>query len=182
MEHLALRLLRTDSPVGPLLLGAAGHRLALCVRMPARQEELGEHAGTALMRESLHHAAWQEMQADDSAAVLALAAVRLEEYFRGERRIFNVPLVPPARLGATPFQTAVWEVLDAIPYGRTATYGEVARAIGKPDAVRAVGRACGANPICIFRPCHRVLGQDGKLTGFAGGIDMKAMLLNGESI
>lgn len=98
---------------------------------------------------------------------------QLGEYFAGERRRFDLPLAPEG----TPFQRAVWSELARIPFGETRSYGEVARALGKPGASRAVGRANGANPIPIVVPCHRVVGSDGSLTGFGGGLEAKAALL-----
>jgi methylated-DNA-[protein]-cysteine S-methyltransferase len=104
----------------------------------------------------------------------AREAVRqLEQYFAGARREFTVPLSPQG----TPFQLAVWDELQRIPYGTTITYGELAARLGDPKAIRAVGRANGANPIWIIIPCHRVIGADGSLTGYAGGIDVKRALL-----
>ena len=98
---------------------------------------------------------------------------QLGEYFAGERTGFDVPLAP---LG-TPFQEQVWEGLRRIPYGRTASYGDIARGIGHPSASRAVGMANGRNPISIIVPCHRVIGSDGRLTGYAGGVERKRFLL-----
>ncbi|MEL7608432.1 MAG: methylated-DNA--[protein]-cysteine S-methyltransferase [Bacillota bacterium] len=110
--------------------------------------------------------------------VLQLAQQELNEYFEGARREFTVPL----ESGGTPFQSAVWDALRAIPYGTIASYGEIARRIGKPLASRAVGAACGANRILIMIPCHRVLGADGSLTGFASGLDAKRRLLELEGV
>lgn len=107
------------------------------------------------------------------AAKLAFARVQLEEYFAGERRTFELPLHP---LG-TPFQLAVWRALATIPYGATVSYGDMARRIGQPNAVRAVGAANGRNPLPIVLPCHRVIGSDGSLTGFGGGLPTKRFLL-----
>lgn len=101
------------------------------------------------------------------------AADQLRAYFSGERRQFDLPL---AAVG-TPFQLSVWRALCAIPYGETRSYRELADAIGNPKAIRAVARANGANPLSIVVPCHRVIGADGTLTGYAGGLDMKARLL-----
>jgi methylated-DNA-[protein]-cysteine S-methyltransferase len=98
----------------------------------------------------------------------------LEEYFAGERTRFEVPLAP----GGTPFQRAVWRELERIPYGTTTSYREIARRVGRPLAVRAVGAANGRNPISIVVPCHRVVGADGSLTGYAGGEDAKRRLLD----
>ncbi len=98
---------------------------------------------------------------------------QLLEYLAGRRRDFDLPLDPEG----TPFQKSVWEALRAIPWGTTRTYGQIAAAIGRPKAVRAVGQANNRNPIAIFIPCHRVVGADGALTGYAGGLDMKQKLL-----
>jgi methylated-DNA-[protein]-cysteine S-methyltransferase len=107
------------------------------------------------------------------AAVVAEAARQLRAYFAGERRTFDLPLAP----AGTPFQLAVWRALADIPYGRTESYGELARRIGRPNAVRAVGAANGANPLPIVVPCHRVIGADGSLTGYGGGLPIKQALL-----
>jgi methylated-DNA-[protein]-cysteine S-methyltransferase len=100
----------------------------------------------------------------------------LDEYFAGTRDRFDLPLAPR---GST-FQQQVWAALRKIPYGTTATYGQIAAEIGKPAAVRAVGAANARNPIAIIIPCHRVIGADGRLTGFAGGLERKAWLLDHE--
>ncbi|SHF98953.1 methylated-DNA-[protein]-cysteine S-methyltransferase [Microbulbifer donghaiensis] len=101
------------------------------------------------------------------------AARQLEEYFAGERREFELPLNPRG----TEFQRRVWDALAGIPYGETRSYREQAEALGNLKAIRAVARANGANPIAIVIPCHRVIGADGTLTGYAGGLEMKARLL-----
>jgi methylated-DNA-[protein]-cysteine S-methyltransferase len=106
-------------------------------------------------------------------AVLEACATQLAEYFSGVRHRFELPLAPRG----TDFQQLVWQALRAIPYGQTRSYGEVARAIGRPGAVRAVGAANGRNPLPIVVPCHRVIGSDGSLTGFAGGLEAKTCLL-----
>ena len=95
------------------------------------------------------------------------------EYFSGARAEFDVPLAPRG----TPFQKLVWQELCRIPYGQTRTYGEIAAAIGRPGAARAVGMACNRNPIWLLIPCHRVVGKSGDLTGYAGGLEMKQRLL-----
>lgn len=104
---------------------------------------------------------------------VAFARVQLDEYFAGTRQRFDMPLHP---LG-TPFQLEVWHELARIPYGTTLSYGEMARRIGQPKAVRAVGAANGRNPLPIVLPCHRVIGSDGSLTGFGGGLPIKRQLL-----
>jgi methylated-DNA-[protein]-cysteine S-methyltransferase len=107
------------------------------------------------------------------AAAVAAAAIQLEQYFAGERTEFDLDI----DLRGTPFEQRVWEEVSAIPYGATATYAEIARRVGSPSACRAVGRANGRNPIAVIVPCHRVVGSDGSLTGYAGGIEMKRALL-----
>lgn len=116
--------------------------------------------------------------ADERGSGQALAWARqareeLQAYFSGRQQGFSVPLL----LSGTAFQQAVWHKLLDIPYGQTTTYGTLARALGKAGAARAVGAACAANPIPILVPCHRVVGSGGTLTGFAGGLELKAKLL-----
>jgi methylated-DNA-[protein]-cysteine S-methyltransferase len=113
---------------------------------------------------------------DEKDAILSLAAKQLSEYFAGKRTAFDLPLAPQG----TVFQQAVWKTLAAIPYGELRSYSDIARQIGKPKAVRAVGAANGKNPLPIIVPCHRVIGRDGSLTGFSGGIEMKSRLLQME--
>ena len=107
------------------------------------------------------------------AAPFRAAVAQLEEYFAGTRRRFDLPLAPRG----TEFQRCVWRALTEIPYGRTVSYGELARRIARPGASRAVGLANGANPLPIIVPCHRVIGADGSLTGFGGGLPIKRKLL-----
>jgi len=101
------------------------------------------------------------------------AAAQIKEYFAGERKIFKLPIV----MRGTEFQMAVWQALQKIPYGETRTYKEIAASIGRPKAVRAVGMANNRNPISIIVPCHRVIGHDGKLVGYGGGLPLKQYLL-----
>lgn len=108
---------------------------------------------------------------------LAIARQQLQEYFAGDRKDFDLPL----RLDGTEFQVKVLNALQKIPYGETVSYGEIAKRIGKPKAVRAVGAANGRNPIPIVVPCHRVIGSGGDLTGFGGGLDTKEALLRLEA-
>lgn len=110
---------------------------------------------------------------EKSDPVLTACAAQLREYFAGKRRSFSLPLAPEG----TVFQRAVWHALETIPFGELRSYREVAEAIGKPTAVRAVGAANGRNPLPIVVPCHRVVGSDGSLTGFAGGMEIKRQLL-----
>ena len=148
---------RIDSPVGPLLL-AANEAALTGIYFDGRQPRaaLGKDA--------------QELPAHP---VLKETAKQLKEYFAGRRRSFDLPLAP----AGTPFQRAVWAALRDIPYGETQSYGAVARRIGRPRAVRAVGAANGANPLSIVVPCHRVIGADGSLTGYGGGLERKRRLL-----
>jgi methylated-DNA-[protein]-cysteine S-methyltransferase len=111
---------------------------------------------------------------DERHPVLVETERQLREYFAGERTTFSVPL----DFAGTDFQKAVWRALLAIPFGQTRSYGEIARGLGSPNSSRAVGAAIGRNPISIVVPCHRVLGATGKLTGFAGGLETKASLLD----
>ena len=122
-----------------------------------------------------HHKGWQGADESSKQSAAPFAAVReqLAEYFAGERRHFDLQL----KLIGTPFQQQVWQELQRIPFGTTITYAQLAQRVGKPTASRAVGHANGRNPISIIVPCHRVIGADGKLTGYAGGIDKKKWLL-----
>lgn len=117
----------------------------------------------------------EKKAAGEAPEGLALAVFReLDEYFQGKRKTFDIPL----RTHGTPFQEKVWAALRAIPYGEVRSYKEVAEAIGHPKAYRAVGMANNANPIFIIVPCHRVIGSDGSLTGYGGGLPMKKALLS----
>jgi len=110
--------------------------------------------------------------------LLKEAARQLDSYFAGELKEFSLPLEP----SGTAFMKQVWAALCEIPYGKTATYGEIAGKVGRPKAARAVGLANNRNPIPIFIPCHRVIGTDGSLTGYRGGLEMKKRLLELEKI
>lgn len=119
----------------------------------------------------------EEVREDPDDELLLTAARQLDEYAAGRRRSFDLPL----DLHGTELQRATWERLADIPFGETCTYGEHAARIGRPQAVRAVAAAIGRNPVSIVLPCHRVLGSDGSLTGFAGGLDTKRLLLDHEA-
>jgi methylated-DNA-[protein]-cysteine S-methyltransferase len=119
-----------------------------------------------------------EMTADDRHPLIVETERQLGEYFAGKRTTFSVAL----DMRGTRFQRDVWESLLAIPFGETRSYGQLAKQLGNPRATRAVGAANGRNPISIIVPCHRVIGSSGKLTGFAGGLEAKAHLLNLESV
>jgi methylated-DNA-[protein]-cysteine S-methyltransferase len=131
----------------------------------------------ALHPETMHPTRASQRTADElveDAAPLQPIVDQLDEFFAGTRRSFDLELAPHG----TPFQRDVWRALCTIPYGETATYGEIAAAIGRPTAVRAVGAANSRNPIMIVVPCHRVIGANGTLTGYAGGLDVKQCLLD----
>ena len=113
-----------------------------------------------------------------AAAIARQAAAQLEEYFTGRRRTFDLPLA----LRGTRFQQRVWQALGEIPFGSTWSYGDLARRIGSPGAARAVGAANGSNPLPVVVPCHRVIGADGQLTGYGGGIERKQWLLRHEGV
>ena len=115
-----------------------------------------------------------ELTKDENHPILLETGRQLDEYFRGERKSFSLSL----DMRGTPFQKDVWEVLLGIPFGETRSYGQLAKQLGNPKATRAVGAANGRNPISIIVPCHRVIGSSGKLTGFAGGLDRKELLLD----
>lgn len=114
-----------------------------------------------------------ETEIIEDASRTAEVRRQLEEYFAGRRQEFDLPLAPRG----TPFELSVWEELRRIPFGETRSYADIARALGKPAATRAVGLANGANPLPIVVPCHRVIGSNGSLTGFGGGLAAKARLL-----
>ena len=144
-----------DSPVGPLLLLGTGEALT----------RVHFQAGPHALRPAPE---WQP-----AVAPFAQARSQLEEYFSGARRSFQLSLAPVG----TPFQLQVWKALCAIPYGETVSYGDLARRLGHAGGARAVGLANGANPLPIIQPCHRVIGADGTLTGFGGGLQIKRSLL-----
>ena len=130
-----------------------------------------ESDGTSIRRVVFH--APQPLTTCALEGVVADAKRQLDEYFEGRRTQFTLPIAP----AGTAFQREVWKALTAIGYGQTLSYAELARRIGRPSAVRAVGAANGQNPIPIVIPCHRVIGSDGRLVGFGGGIDVKEYLL-----
>ncbi|MEM9256455.1 MAG: methylated-DNA--[protein]-cysteine S-methyltransferase [Pseudomonadota bacterium] len=146
-----------NSPIGKLRLLSNGNQL---VRIEFQTQ---------------YHLDPADTEANDSA--LAACYAQLDEYFAGRRETFDVPMAPEG----TAFQRQVWEALKTIPYGHTRSYSDVARQIGRDRAVRAVGAANGRNPIPVIVPCHRVIGSDGKLTGFAGGLEAKRSLLRLEA-
>jgi len=148
-----------DTPIGPLLLVSDGVGLV----------EVGlPHGGAAPP---------PPPDGERSKSRLHAAARQFDEYFAGKRLSFELPLHP----SGTPFQLEVWGALLAIPYGETVSYADIARRIRRPRAVRAVGAANGANPLSIIVPCHRVIGANGSLTGYGGGLPLKRALLAHEA-
>lgn len=155
---------RYEAPCGTLALGSMGERLCMCDWMT------GQHRGQAERR--LRRNLDAEF-VDGTSPVLDRAVIQLDEYFAGQRQEFDLPLL----FAGTDFQKKVWDALLTVPYGETISYGEMARRIRMPRAVRAVANANGANPISLFAPCHRVIGSDRSLTGYGGGLDVKEYLL-----
>lgn len=158
IQHVCTTL---ESPVGALSLVATDQALVALV----------------WRREAHPHVPFETAVEDPGHPLLRETTRQLREYFAGARRTFELPL----EFRGTEFQRTVWAALLEIPYGQTRTYGQIAEAIGNPTAVRAVGAANGKNPISIIAPCHRVIGMNGDLTGFGGGLDAKAHLLSLEA-
>jgi methylated-DNA-[protein]-cysteine S-methyltransferase len=164
LDDPAMRRRVLPSPVGDLTLVASsrGLRAVLWVEDEERREAPTRWAGSG--------------DGVEPERILDVAVAQLSEYFAGERTEFDVPLDPHG----TPFQLSVWRTLQTIPFGHTMSYGEQARTLGDVRKARAVGGANGRNPLSIFVPCHRVVGSNGKLTGFGGGLSAKAWLLDHE--
>lgn len=160
-----IRTRRYESPCGVLLLGSCGDKLCLCDWQAGKKHR----AAVSRRLERRLDAAFEE----GTSEVIEQAARQLDEFFAGARKEFDVPLL----LAGTDFQRRVWDELLRIPFGQTLSYGELARRIGMPRAVRAVANANGANALSVFVPCHRVVGSDHTLTGYAGGLDAKRALL-----
>ncbi len=152
-----------QTPIGLLRLFASGRGL-LRLALPNEPRSAAE----AYVERTLGPTSVRDDEAAHAAALAQLAA-----YFAGTRRSFDVPL----DLRGTPFQRLVWDAVAAVSYGETRTYRDVARAIDRPAAVRAVGAANGANPVPLIVPCHRIVGANGSLTGYGGGIEVKRRLL-----
>jgi methylated-DNA-[protein]-cysteine S-methyltransferase len=134
--------------------------------------------GLYMMSEKHLSASQSDWVKDDSVAPFAKAKEQLSAYFSGTLTEFDLPL----QMQGTPFAKSIWDVLKTIPYGTTVSYGELAQQLGQPKASRAVGLANGRNPISIVVPCHRVIGANGKLTGYGGGVERKQWLLNHECL
>ncbi len=156
-----------DSPIGPLTLVAADGMLTGLYLDAPRSGSARHEPGADVLGPP----------ADPSSEPFSVAADQLAAYFAGRLTEFTLPLAPVG----TPFQRRVWAGLREIPYGETWSYGQLAGKIGSPAAARAVGLANGRNPIAVVIPCHRVIGSDGSLTGYGGGLDRKRYLLNLEA-
>ncbi len=166
METLHSKIV--TSPVGPLFLAASARGLVALefdTRLPGQQ--------TIRPNPRNLRVEGKQLRFEESATVMRPYVQELEEYFRGQRREFSFPL----DLRGTEFQLACWRALLAIPYGETRTYADIARAVGRPKAFRAVGMANNRNPVAIVVPCHRVIASDGTLAGYGGGLDIKRRLL-----
>jgi methylated-DNA-[protein]-cysteine S-methyltransferase len=155
--HASTVQARYDSPLGPMIVAATDSGLAGL--WFEGQRHLPDHSG------------WPHAPRHP---VLVEAVAQLADYFAGRRTQFDLPL---DLQGGTPFQQSVWQALLAIPPGGTTSYGDLSQRVGRPAAVRAVGAAIGRNPVSIVVPCHRVVGRDGSLTGYAGGLERKSALL-----
>ena len=167
-EHVILTQ-HYPSPCGDLILGSYEDRLCLCNWV------IEKHQGRVDKRlQNLLNADYKEGKSD----IIQEAARQLDEYFKRERTTFDIPIL----FTGTDFQKKVWHKLLEIPYGQTLSYGEMAKRLDIPNAVRAVANANGANAISIFVPCHRVIGSDRSLTGYGGGLTAKKYLLEMESI
>ncbi len=156
------------TPVGELILGSYEGKLCLADwRYRKKREQIDSRLQKGLNAQYV----------EENSEVIEATITQLEEYFSHKRKVFDIPLL---MLG-TDFQNSVWEGLIKIPYGKTASYLELAKNVGNEKAVRAVASANGANAISILIPCHRIIGSDGSLTGYAGGLDVKKKLLELES-
>jgi O-6-methylguanine DNA methyltransferase len=160
---------RLETPIGALWTACSAQ--GICKLVFPREGGKG-----ALDRWVASH--WPDCERLPTSPFLAQADAEIGEYFTGMRQTFTVPL----DLHGPGFQRRVWQALTAIPYGQTVSYGGLARTLRIPNGARAVGAACGANPVPIIAPCHRVLGSDGSLHGFGGGLAVKAWLLRHEGV
>lgn len=154
-----------QSPYGELILGSFEGKLCMCDWVNEKRREVIDKR----VQKALH-----TTYDTNGSEVIAKAAIQLEEYFARKRKVFDIPLL----FIGTDFQKSVWQELLNIPYGKTVSYGELSQKLGNSKAVRAVATANGANAISIFVPCHRVIGSNHKLVGYAGGLEAKKGLLD----
>lgn len=162
METIKIAYYHT--PAGEMMVGSHGDGICLCDWVASKRRGLIDKRICGKLNSAY---------VEGGSEVMDEALRQLDEYFAGKRKEFTIPIL----FAGTEFQCRVWSELMEIPYGETVSYGEIARRIQNPRAVRAVSTAIATNPICIFVPCHRVIGSDGRLTGYAGGIDVKQLLL-----
>jgi len=163
MNQINIQLHKTE--IGEVILGSFRGKLCLLgFRSREMTRTVDDRIKKALNAEFVEH--------DDE--ILEKTRTQLDEYLKGRRSEFDIPVL----MVGTDFQKSVWNALLQVPYGATASYLQIARAIGKEKAVRAVGNACRANPIGIIVPCHRIIGSDGSLVGYYGGLSLKRRLLN----
>lgn len=168
-EKNMIKIRLYESPCGVLMLGSFGDKLCLCDwQVEKRRDRVDRRLKRSLDAEF----------EEGTSEVIENAVEQLDEFFAGKRKKFDVPLL----FAGTDFQKTVWNELLKIPFGKTISYGEMARRIGMPKAARAVANANGANAMSIFVPCHRVIGSDHSLTGYGGGLDAKRTLLELEGI
>lgn len=167
MQCNTIKIKSYESPYGVLLLGSFGDRLCLCDWQEAKRSDSAERRLKRLLNAEFD---------DGPSGVIETAVAQLDEYFAGRRAKFDVPLL----FVGTEFQKTVWNELLNIPFGKTISYGELARRIGMPKAVRAVANAIGANVMSIFVPCHRIIGSNRSLSGYRGGCAAKRELLERE--
>lgn len=160
---------RYESPCGILLLGSYEDKLCLCDWQTEKHHDYVSRRLKRILQNDFE---------EGTSEVIERTVCQLDDFFAGKRKEFDVPLL----FVGTDFQKTVWNELLKIPFGTTVSYGEMARRIGMPKAVRAVANANGANAISILAPCHRVIGSDHSLTGYGGGLDVKRALLELEGI
>lgn len=155
-------------PCGELILGSLGDKLCLCDWVSRRNRNTIDKRIQRILKVEYE---------EGSSAIIELAKKQLDEYFQGKRKTFSISLL----FAGTDFQKRVWQQLTLIPYGETYSYLQLAKVLGVPNSVRAVANANGANAISIFAACHRIIGSNGTLTGYAGGLEVKHFLLNLET-
>ena len=174
------------TPVGQVILGAMGGKLCLCDWKNGKRRMQNANRIKRLLKAELVAIPSSQEEPEllaeafaiqDSLSVLDKTEKELVEYFAGSRQSFDIPLL----LAGTDFQKSVWQALRVIPYGEVVTYMDVSQSIGNPQAIRAVSQAIGSNLLSILIPCHRVVGSNGALTGYAGGIEAKRCLLELEN-
>lgn len=168
MQSRQIIIKRYDAPCGTLVLGSYEDRLCLCDWLVERHRAIIDRRLSRILNAGF---------SEGTSPVIEQAVNQLNEYFRGERKEFDIPLL----FTGTDFQKKVWTELLNIPYGATVSYAELAQRIGMPKSCRAVANANGANAISVFVPCHRVIGSDGSLTGYGGGLETKLALLHLEA-